>query len=101
MIRFYSNIKDFINTGIIGVCGSMSCRQDPTSTLSALKIAGLARGAGILLSTLFKLNGNRPLIVKPALIFLSINALSLAGLYRVVKYSLLIVFIPSYLSRLT
>jgi hypothetical protein len=43
-------------------------------------MAGLARGAGILLSTLFGLNGNKPLVVKPALIFFFINALLLAGL---------------------
>jgi hypothetical protein len=64
-------------------------------------MASLAGGADILLSTLSGLNGNRPLIVKPALIFLGINALSLAGLYRAVKYSLSIVFIPPYSSRLT
>ena len=66
-----------------------------------LGIAGLARGAGILLSTLSRLNGNRPLIAKPALIFFGVNTLSLIGLYRVVKYSLLIIFIPPYLSQLT
>jgi hypothetical protein len=61
-------------------------------------MAGLAGGAGILLSTLFRLNRNRPLVAKPALIFFGVNALSLIGLYRVVKCSLLIVFIPPYLS---
>jgi len=40
-----------------------------------------ARGAGILLSTLSGLSGNRPLAAKPALIFFGVNALSLAGLY--------------------
>jgi hypothetical protein len=64
----------------------------------AFGIASLARGTGILLSTLFGLNRNKLLVVKPALIFFGINTLSLAGLYRKVKYSLLIVFISSYSS---
>ena len=94
MIRFYSDIKDSADTGVTGVCGSTSCRQDPTSTSSALGMTGSAGGAGILLSTLSGLNGNRPLIAKPALIFLGVNALSLAGLYRAVKCSLPIAFTP-------
>jgi hypothetical protein len=80
MIRFYSDIKASADTGVTGVCGSTSCRQDPTSTSSALRMAGSARGAGILLSTLSRLNRIRPLIAKPALIFFGVNALPLAGL---------------------
>jgi predicted transcriptional regulator len=101
MIRFCNNIKDSINASVIGVYGFTSCRQDLTFTLLALKMASLAKGAGILLSTLFKLNGNRPLVVKLALIFFSVNALSLIRLYKVVKCSLLIVFTPPYSSQLT
>jgi hypothetical protein len=63
-------------------------------------MAGLAKGAGILLSTLSGLNGNKPHAAKPALIFFGVNALFLAGLYRDVKCSLLIVFISSYSSQL-
>jgi hypothetical protein len=91
-------MKAFTDTGVIGVCGSTSCQQDPTFASSAYGIAGLARGAGILLSTLSELNGNKLLAVKPALIFFGVNALSLAGLYREVKYSLPILFTPPYLS---
>ena len=46
MIRFCSDIKDFANTSVIGVCGFTSCQQDPTFTLSALKTASLAGGGG-------------------------------------------------------
>jgi hypothetical protein len=49
---------------------------------------------GILLSTLSGLNRNRLLTVKPALIFFSVNAIFLAGLYKEVKCSVLIVFTP-------
>jgi hypothetical protein len=101
MIRFCSDIKASADTGVTGVCGSISCRQDPTLTLSALGMAGLAEGAGILLSTLSGLNRNKPYAIKPALIFFGVNALSLAGLYREVKFSLPIVFTPPCLSRLT
>ncbi len=99
MIRFCSIIKASANTSVIGVIGiysSTSCLQDPTFTSSALRIAGLAGGAGILLSTstLSRLNGNRPLAAKPALIFFGMNAIFLAGLCREVKCSLLIVFTP-------
>jgi hypothetical protein len=98
MIRFCSDIKASADTGVTGVCGSTSCRQDPTFTSG---MAGSAGGAGILLSTLSGFNGNRPLVAKPALIFFGVNALSLAGLYREVKCSLPIVFTPPYSSRLT
>jgi len=94
MIRFCSNIKDSTNTSIIGVCSSTSYQQDPIFTSSALGMAGLARGVGILLSTLSGLKGNRPLAAKPALIFFSVNAIFLAGLYKEVKCSLPIVFTP-------
>jgi hypothetical protein len=101
MIRFCSDMKASADTGVTGVCGSTSCRQDPTFTSSALGIAGSAEGAGILLSTLSGLNGNNPLAAKPALIFFGVNALSLAVLYREVKCSLPIVFTPPCSSRST
>jgi hypothetical protein len=49
---FCSDRKASADTGVIGVCSSTSCRQDPTLTSSALGMAGSAGGAGILLSTL-------------------------------------------------
>lgn len=53
------------------------------------------------LSTLSGLNGNKPLIAHIAVIFLFVKALSLAGLYREVKWSLPTIFIPPRYSRLT
>jgi len=67
----------------------------------ALGMAGSAGGVDILLSTLSGLNRNKPLAAKPALIFFGINALFLIGLYRKMKCSLPIVFIPPYSSQLT
>jgi hypothetical protein len=99
MIRFCSDMKASIDTGVIGVYGFMSCRQDLTFTLSALGMAGAVKGAGILLNTLSGLSGNRPLVAKPALIFFGVNALSLAGLYKEVKCSLPIVFTSPCSSR--
>ena len=61
-------------------------------------MASLVRRVGILLSTLFGLNKKKLLAAKLALIFFSINALSLTGLYREVKYFLLIIFIPPHSS---
>src|ERR1700724_41218 len=99
MIRFYSDIKASADTGVTDICSSMSCQQDSTFTSSAFEMAGSAREAGILLSTLSGLNGNRLLTAKLALIFFGVNAIFLVGLYREVKYSLSIVFIPPCSSR--
>jgi len=90
MIRFYSDIKASANTSVISICGFISCRQDLTFTLLAFRITSLAKRASILLSTLSGLNRNKLLIVKPALIFFSVNAFSLIRLYKEVKCSLLI-----------
>ena len=46
------------------------------------------------LSTLSGLSGNKPLAAHAAVMFLFVNALSLAGLYREVKCSLTTVFTP-------
>lgn len=100
MIRFCSDMKASADTGVTGVCGSASSRQGPI-TSSALGTAGSATGAGILLSTLSGLNGNKLLAAKPALIFFGVNALFFAGLYRDVKCFLPIVFTPSCSSRST
>ena len=80
MIRFYSDMKPSADTGVTGVYSTMSCGQDPTSTLSAFGIVRSVGGFGICLSTLSRLNGNKPLAAKPALIFFGVNALSLARL---------------------
>jgi hypothetical protein len=101
MIRFCSDIKASTDTGVTGVCGSTSCRQDPTFTSSAVGMAVSTRGAGILLSTLSRLSGNSPYVAKPALIFFGVNALALVGLYREVKCALPIVFTPPCSSRST
>jgi hypothetical protein len=85
----------------MGIYSTSSCGQGPTSTLMAFRIVSLARGFGISLSTLPRLNSTNPLAAKPALIFLAINTLSLIGLYRKVKYYLLIISIPPYSSYLT
>jgi len=61
-------------------------------------MASLVKGAGILLSTLFRLNGNKLFTAKPALIFFDINAFFLVRLYKEVKCFLLIIFIPFYSS---
>jgi hypothetical protein len=79
MIRFCSDKKASTDTSVIGVCGPTSCRQDSTSTLSALGMASSVGGADILLSTLLGLNGNKPLAAKPALIFFGVNAFSPCG----------------------
>jgi hypothetical protein len=89
------------NIGIMSVLGiyrSTSCRRDPTIVSSVLGTAGSAGGTGILLSTLSGLNRNSLYIAKPALIFFSVNVLTLARLKREVKCCLLIVFTPPYSS---
>jgi hypothetical protein len=101
MIRFCSDIKAFANTSVTGVYSITSCGQDPTFTLLAFGIVKLAGGFSISLRTLSRLNGNKPLVAKLALMFFSVNALSLIRLKREVKCYLLIVFIPPRSSRLT
>ena len=71
-------MKASAETGVTGVCSTMSCGQDSTFTLSAFGIIlRSAGGFGISLSTLSGLSGNKPLAAKPALIFFDVNALSL------------------------
>ena len=58
-------------------------------TLSAVDaVKGPIAGLRIELSTLSRLNGNKPLAAKPALMFLAVNAFTRAGLKREVKCSL-------------
>jgi hypothetical protein len=54
----------------------------------------------VCLRTLSGLNGNKPLTAQEAVIFLFVNARSLAGLYSEVKYSLPTVLTPPQSSRL-
>jgi hypothetical protein len=68
-------------TGVTGVWSTSLCKHDPAK-LSAVATVSSAGSFGISLSTLSRLNGNRPVAAHPALMFLLFNALSLAGLYR-------------------
>jgi len=64
-------------------------------TLSAVNtVKGPIAGLGIELSTLSRLNGNKLLTTKPALMFLAMKAFTHVGLKREVKYFLLIILIP-------
>ena len=69
-------------------------------TVCLLMSAKLAGGFNICLKTLFELNGSKPLIAKPALMFFGINAIFLIRLKRIVKCCLPIVFISPCLSQL-
>lgn len=53
--------------------------------LLAFGTVSLARGFYTLLSTLFRLNKNKPVMAYLAIIFFLVNALSHTGLYREVK----------------
>jgi len=80
-------------TGVIGICGTWSC--GPDTTLLAFRTVSLVGGFGVYWSTRSGLNGNKPVAAYPAAIFLLVNALSLAGLYKEVKCSLPTMSIPS------
>ncbi|XTI94266.1 hypothetical protein V2W45_1252525, partial [Cenococcum geophilum] len=67
----------------------------------AFRTVSLARGFYTPLSTLSRLNRNKPVTAHLAIIFLLVNALSYIGLYREVKCSLLTISIPPRFSRLT
>ena len=97
LIRLCNDLTASVVTGVIGVCSTSSCGQDLTS-FGTVSSAG---AFNIFRSTLSGLNGNNPLAAHPAVIFLLVNALSLAGLYREVKCSLLIVSKPPRHSRST
>ncbi|XTI84578.1 hypothetical protein V2W45_1192990, partial [Cenococcum geophilum] len=81
LIRFCNNIRAFIITSVTGIYSTLSCILDPATSL-AFGIVSLIRGGGfyIPLSTLFRLNGNKPVTAHPAIIFLLVNALSRASL---------------------
>ena len=86
-------------TGVIGICSTCSCGQDTASL--AFETVNSIRGFGVCRSTLSELNGNNSVAAHLTMIFLLINALSLAGLYREVKCSLSTVFKPPQYSRST
>jgi hypothetical protein len=81
MIRFYSDMKASAETGVTGVCSTSSYGRGP-SFPSAFGMISSAWGFGIFLSTLSGLYGANPHAAKPALIFLDVIAVSLAGPYR-------------------
>jgi len=85
-IRFYNNI-----IGDKGVYSTSAYGTPPT-----LRRISLTKGLGfyIPLSTLSRLNRNKLVTTYLAIIFLLVNALSRAGLYREVKSSLLTISIP-------
>lgn len=97
LIRLCNNVRasDVTGvTGVIGVCSNWSCEQDDTTTSLAFGIVSSTGGLGVYQSTLSGLNGNNPVAAHPAVMFLLVNALSLAGLYREVKCSLPIITPP-------
>ena len=100
LIRLCNNVRASVVTGVTGVYGTSSCGQDPT-TLSAFGTVSSAGGFNVSLSTLSGLNGNKPVAAHPAVMFLLVNALSLAGLYKEVKCSLPTISTPPQYSRLT
>lgn len=79
-------------TGVIGVC--RLCSSGQGTTLLGLGTVSCAGGLGVCQSTLSGLNGNNPVAAYPAKIFLLLIALSLAGLYKEIKFSFLTVSKP-------
>ena len=80
LIILRSDARDSNNTSVIGV-GIDSYRGDSTLLL-ALRIVSLVGGFSVSARTLLGLNGNKPLPLHAARIFLFVSAVSLAGLYR-------------------
>lgn len=73
-------------TGVSGVWTTSPCGQLFTSTSRALGLVSVAAGLGISLSTVSGLIGNNALFDHPARMFFLVNALSLAGLYKLPIY---------------
>jgi hypothetical protein len=71
------------------------------TSLVAGAVRGPIAGLGIELSTLSRLNRNKLLTAKLALMFLAVNAFTCAGLNREVKCSLLIALTPPRSNRST
>lgn len=81
LIMLRSDARDSADTGVAGVgIGIDSYCGD--STLSALGIVSSAGSFGVSVRTLSGLNGNKPLPLYAARIFLFVSAVSLTGLYR-------------------
>ena len=78
--------------GVTSISNISSYRQDPMIT--SLRTLTTIGGFSISLSTLSRLNGNNLVTAYVDLMFLLVKALTLTGLYREVKCSLLIVSIP-------
>lgn len=74
-----SDARDSADTGVAGVGIDSYCGD---STLSALGIVSSAGSFGVSVRTLSGLNGNKPLPLYAARIFLFVSAVSLTGLYR-------------------
>jgi hypothetical protein len=88
LIRLCNDVSAFAVAGVVGVlgvCSASSCRQDPTASSAFGRVIG---GFGVSLSTLSRLNGNKLVVAYLVVMFLLVNAFSLAGLYKEVKCSL-------------
>ena len=92
LIRLCNDVRASTVTGVIGVIGGCNTWSDGQDiTLLIFRIIFLAKGFGVYRSTLSKLNRNKPVTAHPAIMFFLVDALSLVGLYKEVKYSLLAV----------
>jgi len=94
-MKFCSDIRVSADTGVKGVRSTSSCGSDLTVTSLASGIASSAGDFKVSLSTLSGSNGCKPHLAHPARMFFFVKALSLAELYREVKCSLPIVFVPA------
>lgn len=86
--------------GVIGIGSALSQREVPIAFLIP-RLVVLDGGTRKSFSTLLGLNRNKLVVAQADLMFLRVNALSLIGLYKEVKYSLPITFIPPRFKRLT
>lgn len=89
-----NDARPSVVTGVTGVTGAASSRPDRTSSSSSFAPNDSAGGAGVFLSTLSGLNGTNPVEAHAAVMFLLVNALTLAELYKEVKCSLPTVSMP-------
>lgn len=97
MMNICSDVRASTDTGVVGVRGTSSDRQDRivTSSGSGIVRSGEVGGFRISFRTLSGLSSPKLYLANPARMFLSVNTLSHKQLYSEVKYSLPILFIPA------
>jgi hypothetical protein len=82
LILLISDVRASPDTGVVGVGSASYLGRDSNLSSSAFEILSSVGGFRTCARTLSGLNGNKPLPLYAAIMFLLVSELTLAGLYR-------------------